>query len=107
MGVCVFLTGGVIAYKTRFQPTVSLSSTKAKFMAACNVSCMCLFICSILWDLNIPQEAATIAYEDNNGCTAMGNAQKPTSRTRHIDITLHYANGSNATWFTLNTLILL
>ncbi len=25
-------------------------------------------------------------YEDNDGCTAMGNAQKPTSRTRHIDI---------------------
>jgi hypothetical protein len=47
---------------------------------------MCLFIRSILWDLNIPQEAATITYEDNDGCTAMGNAQKPTSRTRHIDI---------------------
>ena len=47
---------------------------------------MCLFIRSILWDLNIPQEAATITYEDNDGCTAMGNAQKPTNRTRHIDI---------------------
>jgi hypothetical protein len=47
---------------------------------------MCLFIRSILWDLNIPQEAATVAYEDNDGCTSMGNAQKPTPRTRHIDI---------------------
>ena len=85
-GVCIFLTGGVIAYKTRFQPTVALSSTEAEFMAACDAGRMCLFIRSILWDLNIPQEAATIAYEDNDGCTAMGNAQKPTSRTRHIDI---------------------
>jgi hypothetical protein len=55
-------------------------------MAACDVGRMCLFVRSILWDLNIPQEAATIAYEDNDGCTAMGNAQKPTLRTRHIDI---------------------
>ncbi len=47
---------------------------------------MALFVRSILWDLDIPQEAATIAYEDNDGCTAMGNAQKPTPRTRHIDI---------------------
>ncbi len=47
---------------------------------------MILYIRSILWDLNIPQEAATLLYEDNNGCTAMGNAQKPTTRTRHIDI---------------------
>jgi hypothetical protein len=28
----------------------------------------------------------TILYEDNDGCTAMGNAQKPTTCTRHIDI---------------------
>jgi hypothetical protein len=55
-------------------------------MAASNVGCMSLFVHSILWDLDIPQEAATIAYEDNDGCTAMGNAQKPTARTRHIDI---------------------
>jgi hypothetical protein len=47
---------------------------------------MCLFVRSILWDLDVPQEAATIAYEDNDGCTSMGNAQKPTARTRHIDI---------------------
>ncbi len=47
---------------------------------------MCLFIQSILWDLDIPQEAATVAYEDNDGCTSMANAKKPTPRTRHIDI---------------------
>jgi hypothetical protein len=39
-----------------------------------------------MWDLGIPQEAATILYEDNDGATAMANAGKPTSRTRHIDI---------------------
>jgi hypothetical protein len=55
-------------------------------MAACDVGCMSLFVRSILWDLDIPQEAATIAYEDNNGCTAMGNAQKPIAQMRHIDI---------------------
>ncbi len=45
---------------------------------------MCLFVRNILWDLDIPQEAATVAYEDNDGCTSMGNAQKPTPRTRHM-----------------------
>jgi hypothetical protein len=45
-----------------------------------------LFICSILWDLNIPQEVATVAYKDNDGCTSMGIAQKPTPCTHHIDI---------------------
>ena len=55
-------------------------------MAACDMGKMMLFICSILWDLDIPQEAATLLYEDNDACTAMGNSQKPTTRTRHMDI---------------------
>ncbi len=55
-------------------------------MAACDTGKMILFVRSILWDLDITQEAATLLYEDNNSCTAMGNAQKPTPRTHHIDI---------------------
>jgi hypothetical protein len=80
------LAGGTIAYKTKFQPTVALSLTEAKFMAACDARKMSLYICSFLWDLHIPQEAATITYEDNDACTAMANAQKPTPRTQHMDI---------------------
>ena len=55
-------------------------------MVAYDTGKIILFISSILWDLGIPQEAATVLYEDNDACTAMGNAQKPTPRTRHIDI---------------------
>jgi hypothetical protein len=84
--ICIQLAGGAIAYKTKFQPTVGLSSTEAEFMVACDVGRMSLFIRSVLWDLDIPQKAATIAYKDNDGCTAMGNAQKPTARTHHINI---------------------
>jgi hypothetical protein len=51
------LAGGTIAYKTKFQPTVALSSTAAKFMAAFDTGKMSLYIRSILWDLNVPQEA--------------------------------------------------
>jgi hypothetical protein len=85
-GICIQLAGGTIAYKTKFQPTVALSTAEAEFMAACDVGRMSLFVHSILWDLDILQEAASIAYEDKDGCTAMGNAQKPTPRTRHINI---------------------
>ncbi len=53
-GICIQLAGETIAYKTKFQPTVALSSTEVEFMAACDVGWMCLFIRSILWDLNIP-----------------------------------------------------
>ena len=85
-GMNVKLAGGTIYYKTRLQQTVACSSTEAEFMAACDAGKVILYIRSILWDLNIPQQAASILYEDNDGCTAMANAQKPTSRTRHMDI---------------------
>lgn len=85
-GVGVKLAGGTIAYKTKLQPTVALSSTEAELMAACDAGKMILYIRSILWDLGIPQQAATIMYEDNDACTAIANAQKPTPRTRHMDI---------------------
>ena len=85
-GSCIRLAGGTIAYKSKFKPTVAGSSTEAEFMAAYDTGKMILFVRSILWDLDIPQEAATVLYEDNDACTEMGNAQKPTPRTRHIDI---------------------
>jgi hypothetical protein len=85
-GITIKLAGGTIAYKTKLQPTVALSSTEAEFMAACDAGKMILFVRSIMWDLGIPQQAATILYEDNDAATAMANAQKPTTRTRHMDI---------------------
>ena len=85
-GTCIRLAGGTIAYKCKFQPTIAGSSTEAEFMAAYDTGKMILFIQSILWDLQVPQEAATVLFEDNDGCTAMGNAQKSTSRARHINI---------------------
>ena len=85
-GVCMRLAGGTIAYKTIFQPTVAGSSSEAEFMAAYDAGKMILFDRSILWDLGIPQEVATLLYEDNDACTAMANAHKPTPRTCHIDI---------------------
>ena len=85
-GTVICIAGGTIAYKAKIHPTVAGSSTEAESMAAYDTGKMILFVRSILWDLDIPQEAATVLYEDNDACRAMGNPQKPTPRTRHMDI---------------------
>ena len=82
----VRLAGGTVGYKTKLQPTIAQSSTEAEFMGASDFGKLILFIRSVMWDLGIPQDAATVLYEDNDACTAMANAQKPTTRTRHMDI---------------------
>jgi hypothetical protein len=48
-------------------------------MGACKSGKMILFVCSILWDLGVPQLAASILYKDNDAYIAMANAQKPTT----------------------------
>jgi hypothetical protein len=97
-GICIRLADGTVAYKCKFQPTVAGSSTEAEFMAAYDTGKMILFIRSVLWDLDIPQEAATLLYDDNDGCTAMGNAPKPTPWTRHMTSnTSPCVNGLNGT----------
>jgi hypothetical protein len=88
-GSLIKLAGAAVAYKTQLQDTIATSSTESEFMAAYKLSKMLLYIHSILWDLNIPQEAASRLYEDNDACTAMANAQKLTSCTRHMDIRYH------------------
>ncbi len=52
-GTCIRLVGGSIAYKSKFQPTVAGSSMEADFMAAYSTGKRILFVCSILWDLDI------------------------------------------------------
>ena len=42
-----------------------------------------------MWDLGVIQCSVTIAYEDNDACTMMAQAQKPTLRARHFDIKYH------------------
>jgi hypothetical protein len=85
-GTIMRLAGGPIAYKAKLQPTIASSSTEAEFIQASDSGRISLYVRSILWDMGVPQDAATILYEDNDGATAMANAGKPTPRSRHIDI---------------------
>jgi hypothetical protein len=79
------LAGGVIAYKSKYQPTIALSSTEAEFTAASEAGKTILYLRSILHELGFSQYLPTILFEDNTGALHMANAQQPTRRTRHMD----------------------
>ena len=89
-GLCLCFAGAPVVYRSRFQPTISLSSTEAEFIAANEAGKLGLYLRSILNDLDIPQDSATALFEDNAAAIAMANAQRPTRRTRHMDIK-HFA----------------
>ena len=85
-GAGIMFAGACIAYFSKHQVTIALSSTEAEFVAACDAAKTCLYIRTMLEELDLEQENATIIYEDNNGALLMANAQRPTRRTRHLDI---------------------
>ena len=82
------LTGGVIAYKTKFQSAVSLSSAEAEFTAAAEADKMAVYLRSFLQQLGFPQYMPMIIYEDNTEALFMATADQPTKHTRNMDTNL-------------------
>ena len=78
--------GGVVCYKTKYQETIALSSTEAEFVALCDAGKVVLYARSILDDLNVPQDNATVLFEDNRGALLMAQQRQPTKRTRHMEV---------------------
>ena len=85
-GIVAKLAGGAVLYRTAYQPTIAHSSTEAEFAAACDAGKHILYLCSLLEEIGLRQADATILYEDNQGALLMANTQRPTKRTRHIDL---------------------
>ena len=76
----------VVCYKTKYQETIALSSTEAEFVALCDAGKVVLYARSILNDLHVPQDNATVIFEDNRGALLMAQQRQPTKRTRHMEV---------------------
>ena len=88
--MCLYFAGAPVVYRSCFQTTVSMSSTKAEFLSAAEAGKLTLYLRSMLQDLGIDQPTATLLHEDNAAAIDMANASRPTRRTRHMDIK-HFA----------------
>jgi len=85
-GIVLKLAGGAVLYKMAYQATIAQSSTEAEFTAAADAGKYILYLRSLLEEIGLLQEDATVLFEDNQGALLMANAQRPTKRTRHMDI---------------------
>ena len=79
------LAGGLIACKSKYQATVALSSTKAKFTASAEAGKTISHTRAILQELGYKQYQPTTLYIDNQGALHMANAEQPTRRTHRMD----------------------
>lgn len=85
-GIGMFLAGALVAYCARYQPTMAMITTESESAVASDAGKMALYLCSVLDQLGLDTSKATPLYEDNAAAIALANAQRPTCRSRHLNI---------------------
>ena len=84
------LAGGAIAYKSKLQPVVAVSSSECELYAAVHAAKVAKYLRTILHELDFTQQKPTMLYEDNQAVIKVVNQERPTSNLRHVDIQ-HFA----------------
>jgi hypothetical protein len=83
------VAGGSVSWASKWQPTVSLSTTEAEYIVVLNPTKEAIWLRVLLEDLGFSQVSATTLHADNLGCIALTNGTVTHSHAKHINIR-HY-----------------
>jgi hypothetical protein len=89
-GYVVKMLGGPIAWRSRKQKSVALSSMEAEYMALADAIKEVMYIRSLLHELSIDIDEPTTIWEDNNACLELTRNPEHHERAKHIDIRYHF-----------------
>ncbi|KFD63196.1 hypothetical protein M514_08359 [Trichuris suis] len=84
------LGNSVIAWSSRKQSVVALSSAEAEYVAASNACRGLLWLRLLLNDLGILISGPVLVFEDNQACIKMVDSDRLGARTKHIDVCHHH-----------------
>lgn len=91
-GYIVLVGGCLVSWTTKGQPLVTLSSTKAEYIAASICATEIKFRQMLLNELKIPKKGPAIMYEDNQGAIYVMTNDQVRQRTKHIDVSHHFVH---------------
>lgn len=87
----VFSIGsGVIAWSSKKQHTVALSSTEAEYISATGATRQTIWLRRIPEDLGFEQSEPTVIYCDNKSAINLSKNPVMHSRSKHIELKYHY-----------------
>ncbi|KAL8123001.1 hypothetical protein AgCh_011103 [Apium graveolens] len=87
----VFLINGVaVAWSSKKQPIVTLSTTEAEFIATASCACQAVWMRRILQELGFVQEGGTTIMCDNSSTIKLALNPVLHSRSKHIDVRFHF-----------------
>lgn len=89
-GYLVYFCGVVVAWKSKQQGGVTLSSTEAEYYATSELATELLFVKQIAEFLQVPLQMPMVARVDNNGAIYLANNATSGARTKHVDTRVHF-----------------
>ncbi|GKB82412.1 RmlC-like cupins superfamily protein [Tanacetum coccineum] len=89
-GYCIFLGHSLVSWKTKKQPTVSRSSTEAKYRSMATTTCELLWLSFLLKDLHIEVKLPITLFCDNKSAQQLAANPCFHDKTKHLAIDSHY-----------------
>jgi hypothetical protein len=81
---------GVVAWSSRKQPIVTLSTTEAEFVAAAACASQAVWMQRILEKLSLKESKGTTIFCDNSSTIKLSKNPVLHGRSKHIDVRFHF-----------------
>ncbi len=88
-GYCAYLGGNLVAWSSKKQNVVTLSTTEAEYLALGQSLSQSLWMRNLIEEIT-NEKLKIKLYEDNESCIAIAKNPIVKSRAKHIDIKLHF-----------------
>jgi hypothetical protein len=89
-GFVIYICGNAVAWRSKAQRNVTLSSSEAEYVAVSEVCAEVMFVKQVIEFLNIKLELPIKILMDNVGAMFLTENQSMSQRTRHIDVRYHF-----------------
>src|SRR5882724_4096121 len=82
--------GGEVAWSSKKQPIVALSTTEAEYIAAAHAMKEVMWLRTFIGEITASPAAVTTIYCDNQAAIALSKNRQYHAWTKHIDIWFHF-----------------
>jgi hypothetical protein len=89
-GYVTIIAGGAVAWSSKKQQTVALSTAEAEYIAATHVAKQVLWHRSLYSELSFSIPTTSTIFTDNQAAIAISHHPEYHARTKHIDINYHF-----------------
>jgi hypothetical protein len=89
-GYVFLMNSGAVAWSSRKQPLVMLSTTEAEFVAVANCACQTIWMRRILEKIGYQQEGSTVIMSDSSSAIKISKNPIMHGRSKHKDVRFHF-----------------